>query len=566
MTSESWAALQRLYPWPADPPDVPDDPQGFFDAENQRSLSRAFSLVPHTAPLVLELGTWKGKSARWMLETYPGARVICVDLWTPDVTYKDFGSKWAWLAQEPHLYETAQRNLWPFRDRSALVKARTVDGIAHVAACGAVPDVVYIDAGHTYEDVKADLAGTLQHWPAARPDRTDQGTVILGDDFNQEPVRRAVEELAPGARCVVADERSVWRLVPKVTKWGDYEHEYGLLDVRDQVVLDLGAERGSTAQYFLAEGASKVLVSERDPKHVARLHAQADTDSRIVVLRPLLKPVLYERWMAAHQPSRVKCDIEGGEEHLLTCSRVAFRTPEAYTIETHSPALHAALVARLAECGYRVTITRRFASNPNVQVLYATRRRIPEYEGLRAREYDARRQNQAEWRAEHEAVERWLKDAPAGSTVLDVPVGTGRFLPLYAERGLRAIGIDRSQAMLEQARQKGTAVLQIGDVLDLPRMMADRSVCIRLANWLTPSELARAIGQLTKVTSRSILLGLITSVKGGENVGGARAHADRDVARRISSCGWRCRERLPIAGGASYRYDLWSLERLDAQG
>ncbi len=363
MTEAAWELLRAECPWPAAAPDVAPDLQGFFDAENISALRRAIALAPTPAPLILELGTWKGTSAHWMLSSYPEARVICVDLWRPAETYPEHG-KWGWLAKEPHVYETCQHNLWSFRDRCLLVKARTIDGLALVAACGLKPDVVYIDAGHTYEAVSADVRGTLERFPDA---------IVLGDDFNQAPVRQAVQEVAPAFARIIADEHTVWRLVRAKTKWGDYPLEYGRLVAAGQVVFDVGAEYGTTAQYFLARGAARVFVSEIEPSHRARLHRAAVADPRLVLLPPLQTPREWEAWMARHAPSRVKMDIEGGEVHLLTCSAAAFRTPAAYALETHTPALHAALLARFAECGYRVTLTRAFASNPKVKVIYAER-------------------------------------------------------------------------------------------------------------------------------------------------------------------------------------------------
>jgi len=373
MSNPWFTALCARHPWPATAPDVPEDLQGFFDAENVASLRRAFALAPTTSPLVLELGTWKGTSAHWMLSTYPGARVICVDCWTPATTYAAMKGTWDWLAKEPHVYETCQRNLWPFRDRCVLIRAQTVEGLARVAAAGLVPDLVYVDAGHSYEDVSADVRGTLERFPAARTDRTEPGPVILGDDYNQAPVRMAVDEIAPQFHCLVANERSVWRLVPAKTKWGDYPLEYGRLEVAGQAVLDLGAERGTTAQYFLARGARTVFVSEIDVRCLERLGRVAAVDPRVRLLPPLLTPSDYDAWMRTYAPSRVKVDIEGAEVHLLECSEAAFRTPAAYAIETHTPALHARLLARLGRCDYQITITRQFRSNPNVQVLYAVR-------------------------------------------------------------------------------------------------------------------------------------------------------------------------------------------------
>jgi SAM-dependent methyltransferase len=74
------------------------------------------------------------------------------------------------------------------------------------------------------------------------------------------------------------------------------------------------------------------------------------------------------------------------------------------------------------------------------------------YRGKKAATYEQVRKKQARWALENEAVERYM--AGARGKVLDVPVGTGRFLPLWARLRLRFTGIDSSDEMLEQARTK----------------------------------------------------------------------------------------------------------------
>lgn len=362
MNRKAWNRLRARYPWPSAAPGVPPDLRGFFDDENRAVLGRAIALAP-VDPVILELGTWKGTSAHWMLATYPLARVVCVDLWRPEDTYPEQG-RWAELAHEPHVYQTAQRNLWRYRDRCALVRARTLEGSALVHKCGLVPDVVYVDAGHTYEDVSADLRQVLTRFPTA---------CILGDDFNCADVRRAVEDVAPAFHQIIVDERSMWRLVPTKTKWGNYEQEYGRLVVKGRIVLDLGAERGTTAQYFLAKGASRVYVSELAQEYRGRLARWAAAEPRVRTLPPLETRADYANWMQRIQPAAVKVDIEGAETILLECADRILAMPREYAIETHSPEIHRDVVARLERCGYAVTITRRFDVNPNVIVLHAAR-------------------------------------------------------------------------------------------------------------------------------------------------------------------------------------------------
>jgi ubiquinone/menaquinone biosynthesis C-methylase UbiE len=76
------------------------------------------------------------------------------------------------------------------------------------------------------------------------------------------------------------------------------------------------------------------------------------------------------------------------------------------------------------------------------------------YHGSVAENYDGKRVNDPKWTTEQAIIEAMLSDLPEGSTVLDCPVGTGRFVRFYAERKLKFIGMDRSGDMLVQSALK----------------------------------------------------------------------------------------------------------------
>lgn len=189
-------------------------------------------------------------------------------------------------------------------------------------------------------------------------------------------------------------------------------------------------------------------------------------------------------------------------------------------------------------------------------------RLCPEYRGAIAASYEAKRTRQREWRLEHQAVGHWLTDVRPGSTILDAPVGTGRFLPLYETRGLKAIGIDLSPEMLSQARAKDTsAVLYEADVLDLPPgiRIAERTVCMRFANWLNLPDLERVLSHLSALTRDAMLLGIATSPHESVPIAGARTHVESDFLDLLARLGLAASKAIVITGGAAYEYALWSL-------
>lgn len=138
-----------------------------------------------------------------------------------------------------------------------------------------------------------------------------------------------------------------------------------------------------------------------------------------------------------------------------------------------------------------------------------------EYEGESAEHYDDLRAHDPKWQREQEAVRRYLHAvAVADSTVLDVPVGTGRFLPLYLELGCSVLGIDASEDMLNEARQVATGdqVLAQGDIthLDLDHSSVDVAVCVRLLNLVDLGMVQSALEELARVTRSHLIIGIRT--------------------------------------------------------
>lgn len=131
------------------------------------------------------------------------------------------------------------------------------------------------------------------------------------------------------------------------------------------------------------------------------------------------------------------------------------------------------------------------------------------YRGAAARDYDATRRHQAKWKREAEYLRVALNGA--SGTVLDIPIGTGRFIPIYHELGFKyVIGMDVSKDMLDQARKRGGATLQIGSVLDIPMVsgLVDWAVCIRLLNLISEDEMKQAVRELCRVSRAGVVLSI----------------------------------------------------------
>jgi SAM-dependent methyltransferase len=158
------------------------------------------------------------------------------------------------------------------------------------------------------------------------------------------------------------------------------------------------------------------------------------------------------------------------------------------------------------------------------------------YSGRNAAEYDARRRDSERYRIEQEALAKLLSSI-APKTVLDIPIGTGRFLPLYAARGIKVTGVDLSEDMLAVARAKSTldlVSLRLGDALD-PHTFGnladkfDAVVSVRFLNWLSPGEMQIALQNFAGIRPRHLILG--AHVRGGNGFAGDQRFSYRRIKR-----------------------------------
>jgi len=131
------------------------------------------------------------------------------------------------------------------------------------------------------------------------------------------------------------------------------------------------------------------------------------------------------------------------------------------------------------------------------------------YFGEKARVYDAKNTETDKRSREAAALREFLIDA--SGTVLDIPVGTGHFIPLYGALGLNVIGMDVSIEMMDQAKVKIPEVdLRYGDILQipLPDLAIEISVCIRLLSLIDTDEMVLAVKELGRVTSQFVIFSL----------------------------------------------------------
>ena len=136
------------------------------------------------------------------------------------------------------------------------------------------------------------------------------------------------------------------------------------------------------------------------------------------------------------------------------------------------------------------------------------------YYGGRAGDYDEDRADSPAWRWEDRVVADHLAGVAPGLRVLDVPFGTGRFVPHYVRAGCDVVGVEVSPDMLDGARRAhGEALdafdLRVGDAtaLPLPDDDVDLAICFRfLPGIVTSAQATATLGELARVTRGEALI------------------------------------------------------------
>lgn len=149
-----------------------------------------------------ELGVFRGETFFHLLATCPDLAMVGVDCWEPKPEKDGIegGRSYARHDLDSH-YAAVREKTAPYGSRAVLLRMNTVDAAAHFP--DGHFDFVFIDADHTYEGVRSDIAAWL---PKIRP-----GGTMLGHDWNRKDfpgVIRAVEEWFGGPDLLHPDH--VW--------------------------------------------------------------------------------------------------------------------------------------------------------------------------------------------------------------------------------------------------------------------------------------------------------------------------------------------------------------------
>lgn len=121
-------------------------------------------------------------------------------------------------------------------------------------------------------------------------------------------------------------------------------------------------------------------------------------------------------------------------------------------------------------------------------IVIINKKRNPDYYlGKTAIKYEDKRKHQNSWKEEYKIVEKTIsKYLP--EKIIDIPVGTGRFFPIYEKYNVDVLGIDISPDMLKEAKKKNNNfALKQSSIFDEP--LEGFVVCMRILNFFTKEEI-----------------------------------------------------------------------------
>ena len=201
--------------------------------------------------ICLELGSWHGRSARALADNLSeGSVLYCIDTFNGS---KDEQSTWhqsaKWMDGDHAFYEFMQNNYDLVASGKIIPLRMSGDNASKLfAEKGIKLDFCFIDAGHTYEEVKSDLI----HWiPLMK-----EGSLLCGHDYYHNGwewvgVKNAVDSIVPNVK--VADNASIWHTKtnsflqeklnhinkPKVYDCFPFFNELDILEMRFEELWDV---------------------------------------------------------------------------------------------------------------------------------------------------------------------------------------------------------------------------------------------------------------------------------------------------------------------------------------
>lgn len=183
------------------------------------------------------------------------------------------------------------------------------------------------------------------------------------------------------------------------------------------------------------------------------------------------------------------------------------------------------------------------------------------YYGECADQYLDKRLAQDYWHLEQDVVEKLLTEFAEGTTVLDVPFGTGRFVPFYTNQKMKIFGLDASEDMIKVAERElgeGFAAcdVRVGDAMALPYGDSefDLGVCFRFLSHIVSYEQAcKVLVELRRVCAKHLIVQLRVRREDAPEIDRLDPTASMDdnvdlagVTQMLTQAGFRIVKQVPL--------------------
>jgi beta-1,4-mannosyl-glycoprotein beta-1,4-N-acetylglucosaminyltransferase len=199
------------------------------DVEAKKIASRA-----RDAKVIIEVGSWHGKSTRALADNTPG-KVYAIDHWLGSKAEPGTHAS-AMRLDGDHAFLEFQKNLFDHITSGKVLPLRmsSLNAAGLLREKGIKADMIFIDGGHEYEEVAADIRAYL-------PLLSESG-IICGHDYSTWPgVTKAVDEVF-GPQKVGRDD-SVWMAEnasrPRIFDGFMFFNEFDILELRLSALYDV---------------------------------------------------------------------------------------------------------------------------------------------------------------------------------------------------------------------------------------------------------------------------------------------------------------------------------------
>lgn len=171
---------------------------GWFDYEDLYKF--VVNSLPDNSHIV-EIGAWKGRSSAFLvvecINSGKNIKIDIIDNWTGGSdAADDYAKDPDMIRFNQNIFEFFKQNLSPVKDKFTPIQTLSHEG-AKLYSDNSL-DFVFIDANHTYEFVKNDLAAWLP--------KVKKGGIIAGHDYNPVSwpgVIKAVHEFFPKEKITI---------------------------------------------------------------------------------------------------------------------------------------------------------------------------------------------------------------------------------------------------------------------------------------------------------------------------------------------------------------------------